>query len=254
MRGTRTASGDIQAKGELEMNDRSPRLRAAEELRQYVEKVDWSSLTYRRRQILEAFVSLASTNGYESVTMRSLGDRVGVKAPSIYRHFPNGRDEIVTEAYRWHFYRFASAVLAGVDETDNVHDYWNSLVRVHLQRQLESPENDLWDILMASDRIGGFLPPETRREYEEWLGLYERMYAAAASELGYEFRDVEKFVRVVVKVLDTANEWCKWDGTKKGLQLCVDHATTISRALLNVDLGPRATSRSKSIRSRTATG
>lgn len=222
-----------------ELDELLPRLRAAEQLRQYLDKVDWSGLTDRRRQILEAFVSLASTSGYESVTMRSVGDRVGVKAPSIYRHFPNGRDEIVTEAFRWHFYRFASAVLAGVDETINARDFWNALVRVHLQRQLESPENDLWDILMASDRIAGFLPVETREEYKEWLRLYEQMFAAAATELGYQFDDVEKFVKVVVKLLDSANGWCAWDGTKKGLQWCVDQATAISQALLAVDLGQR---------------
>jgi AcrR family transcriptional regulator len=220
-------------------DDFAPRLRAANQLRQYLEKVDWSHLTYRRQQILEAFVSLASTNGYESVTMRNLGERVGVKAPSIYRHF-QGRDEIVTEAYRWHFYRFASALLEGVDETDDVDEYWNSLIRVHLRRQLESPENDMWDILMASDRIGGFLPADARDEYNEWLGLYEQMLAAAATELGYKYDDVAKFVRVVVKILDTANEWCKWDGTQKGLELCVKQAIAISRALLNVELGPRS--------------
>jgi hypothetical protein len=120
-----------------------------------------------------------------------------------------------------------------------VHDFWNALVRVHLERQLESPENDLWDILMASDRIAGFLPPETRVEYHEWLTLYDQMYVGAATELGYEFDDVEKFARVVVKVLDSANEWCRWDGTKKGLQQCVEQATAISRALLTVDLGSR---------------
>jgi hypothetical protein len=91
---------------------------------------------------------------------------------------------------------------------------------------------------MASDRIAGFLPPETRAEYYQWLGLYERMYEAAAIELGYKFNDVAKFVKVVVKVLDTASEWCRWDGTARGLNQCVDQATAISRALLIVDLDP----------------
>jgi AcrR family transcriptional regulator len=213
----------------------SPRLRAAEALRKFLHDTDWSHLTYRRQQILEAFVSIASTKGYESVTMRSIGERVDMKAPSIYRHF-RGREEIVTEAYRWHFYRFATAVLEAADQTTDVHRFWRSLVRVHLQRQLESPENDMWDILMASDRIGGFLPAEARHEYSEWLGLYDQMFAGAALELGYQSGNVDKFVRVVVKILDTANEWCRWDGTDEGLQICVDQAIAISEALLRVDL------------------
>lgn len=214
----------------------SPRLRAAEALRVYLANTDWSGMSYRRKQILEAFVSLACSRGYESVSMRDVGQEVGVKAPSIYRHFENGRDEIVTEAFRWHFYRFASAVLDEVDATGTAEAFWDALVRVHLRRQLESPENNLWDILMASDRIAGFLPAETRAEFYQWLGLYEHMYAAAARELGYEFDEIIKFVKVVVKVLDTASEWCDWDGSPTDLQRCVAQATAISRALLAIDL------------------
>lgn len=213
------------------------RVRAAEELRRYLAKVDWADMSFRRKQILEAFVALALAKGYESVSMRDLGERVGVKAPSIYRHFQNGRDEIVTEAFRWHFYRFGSAVLGGVDATDNVEDFWNAMVRVHLRRQLESPENDLWDILMASDRLVGFLPEETRAEYYQLLGLYERMYKAAALEMGYAGDQLDTLAKLVVKVCDTASEWCRWDGTEADLDRCVRQATAISRALRVVDLG-----------------
>ncbi|KUI31698.1 hypothetical protein AU194_06860 [Mycobacterium sp. GA-2829] len=214
----------------------SPRLRAADQLRAYVEAADWSHMTYRRQQILEAFVELASTIGYQSVTMRALGERVGVKAPSIYRHFLNGRDEIVREAYRWHFYRFASAILDVVDQTRDANEYWSSLIGVHLRRQVESPENDMWDILLATDRIAGFLPDDMRDEYRAWMRLYEQMHAAVALELGCASSDVTKFVKMVVKILDTSSEWCGWDGTEEGLQTCVAQATVICRALLAVDI------------------
>lgn len=217
----------------------APRLRAAEELRAYVEAADWSHMTYRRQQILEAFVELASTIGYQSVSMRALGERVGVKAPSIYRHFVNGRDEIVLEAYRWHFYRFASAILEAVDRTSSVEDYWDGLIGVHLRRQVESPENDMWDILLASDRIGGFLPRDMRDESREWMRLYEQMHEAAVAELGYGCGDVITLVRLVVKILDTGGEWCRWDGSELGLRRCVEQAVAISRALLTVDIETR---------------
>ncbi|WP_173009955.1 TetR/AcrR family transcriptional regulator [Mycolicibacterium sp. P9-64] len=213
----------------------APRLRAADQLRTYVNTVDWSHMTYRRQQILEAFVELASTIGYESVTMRALGERVGVKAPSIYRHF-DGRDTIVAEAYRWHFYRFASALLEAVDRAGDVEEYWNALIGVHVRRQLESPENDMWDILLAGDRIAGFLPSDMRDEYRAWLRLYEQMHEAAVRELGYGSTDVGKFAKIVVKIFDTVGEWCDWDGTERGMQLCIAQAIAISRALLAVDV------------------
>lgn len=230
------AKSDRHAGAEADDASRmSPRLRAADRLRAYVQEVDWSHMTYRRQQILEAFVELASTIGYESVTMRALGERVGVKAPSIYRHF-DGRDTIVAEAYRWHFYRFAAALLEAVDEAGDVDEYWNALIGVHVRRQLESPENDMWDILLAGDRIAGFLPEDMRDEYRSWLRLYEQMHQAAVREIGYRSTDVEKFAKVVVKICDTAGEWCKWDGSEYGMQRCVAQAVAISRALLVVDV------------------
>lgn len=216
-----------------------PRLVAADQLRAHLDQVDWSHLTYRRQQILEAFVELASTIGYQSVTMRAVGERVGVKAPSIYRHFVNGRDEIVLEAYRWHFYRFAKALLEAVDETNDADEYWNSLIGVHLSRQLESPENDMWDILLASDRIGGFLPGDMRDESREWMRLYEHLHAAVVGELGCASTDITKFVKLVVKICDTAGEWCRWDGTQKSLKACVDQAIAISHTLLAIDVDRR---------------
>lgn len=214
----------------------APRARAAEELRHYLEKLDWSGVTPGRRRILEAFIELASVEGYSSVSMRSLGRKVNMKAPSIYSHFPGGRDEVVAEAFRWHFSRFSAAILDAVDGTDNPSDFWDAMVRVHLRRQLQSRENDSWDVLRALDRLNPFLQAETRAEVDEWVGLYERMYAAAARELGYDYDEVEKMARVVVKILDSANEWCDWNGEEQGLDVCVDQAVIITRSLLSVDL------------------
>jgi hypothetical protein len=67
----------------------------------------------------------------------------------------------VTDAFRWYFDRFASAILEGAND---VHGFGNSLVRAHLQRQLESPENHRGYFFMASDRVAGFVPSETRTE------------------------------------------------------------------------------------------
>ncbi|MEV8569731.1 TetR/AcrR family transcriptional regulator [Streptomyces sp. NPDC051322] len=211
-------------------------MRATEELRHYLEKLDWSGLTPGRRRILEAFIELASVEGYSSVSMRSLAKKVSMKPPSLYSHFSGGRDEVVAEAFRWHFSRFSSAVLAAVDGTDSPSDFWCAMVRVHLQRQLQSRENDAWDMLRALDRMNPFLEPETRAEVDQWVGLYERMYAAAARELGYEYDDVEKMVRVVMKILDSANGWCGWNGDEEHLEVCVDQAVAITRSLLSVDL------------------
>ena len=103
------------------------------------------------------------------------------------------------------------------------------MVRVHLTRQLSLPESDLWDILVAMDRIGGFLPSEIRSEIDHWLQLFPRMYEAAAHEMGY--RNCDTAVHVVVAVLDSASSWCKRPGDHD-LESQVRRATAITHALL----------------------
>ena len=43
-------------------------------------------------------------------------------------------------------------------------DYWAALVRFHLAQQFQRPEADLWDLLVATDRVARFLSDEIRDE------------------------------------------------------------------------------------------
>ncbi|QDQ11262.1 TetR/AcrR family transcriptional regulator [Streptomyces spectabilis] len=46
-------------------------------------------LTTRAREIVTAARALVEEAGPEALTMRSLADRLGIKAPSLYKHFPD---------------------------------------------------------------------------------------------------------------------------------------------------------------------
>lgn len=46
-------------------------------------------LTPRARQIVAAARELLEDNGVDRLSMRSLGERLGMKAPSLYKHFPS---------------------------------------------------------------------------------------------------------------------------------------------------------------------
>ena len=43
----------------------------------------------RQRQIVDAAWRLLGTEGRDALTMRRLADELGIKAPSLYKHFPN---------------------------------------------------------------------------------------------------------------------------------------------------------------------
>jgi AcrR family transcriptional regulator len=48
-----------------------------------------ASLSGRAAQIVEAARELIEVGGADAMTMRSLADRLGIRAPSLYKHFPD---------------------------------------------------------------------------------------------------------------------------------------------------------------------
>jgi AcrR family transcriptional regulator len=54
----------------------------------------------RREAILRAAMTLIGEVGYDRATVEAIAHRAGVSKPTIYRRWPNGKEEIVVEALR----------------------------------------------------------------------------------------------------------------------------------------------------------
>ncbi|MFK0008211.1 TetR/AcrR family transcriptional regulator [Paenarthrobacter sp. NPDC090520] len=194
---------------------------------------NWTGQRAGRQNILEAFLELAIANGFNSVSMRTIANAVNIKPPSLYSHFPDGRDEIVAESLRWHFHRFGVALLEAVAPADNAEEFWDAMVKLHFTRQVRLPESNLWDLLVATDRMAGVLPKDLRAQVDDWVTLHEEMYIAAARDMGCP--DAEEHVRVVMTLLEGATRWAPADCDDAELDVLADRAVTLSRAILAVD-------------------
>ncbi|KRF24397.1 TetR/AcrR family transcriptional regulator [Phycicoccus sp. Soil803] len=203
------------------------RLDALERLREHLEQFDWSSQTPSRRAALEAFLRLSNVNGFGAVTMRALASELKIKAPSLYAHFPNGRDEIVAESLRWHFSKFGYAVIAKVEVTETAREFWEAMVREHLIRQVMLPESNLWDILVATDKIVRFLPPGLHAEVDRWVTHYEDLYRACAADMGMH-ETTDEHIHLVLTVIEGAGRWCDVET----LPHAVDRATQVAYTLI----------------------
>lgn len=217
------------------MSERAQRLEALEVMRNEIATFDWTNQTDGRRLILEAFLRIATSAGYSAVTMRALGRQVNVKAPSLYSHFPGGRDEVVSEALRWHFYQFATGTIQAVEPTTDAIDFWRALVDQHVRRQLQTPENDMFDLMLATDRISGFLPPEIRKDISHLVDLNADLFKGAALDMGYQ-GDVDQTVAIVLTVLDGVGAWSRWNGDVTALDGIVEAAIRTSLATLEAHL------------------
>jgi AcrR family transcriptional regulator len=54
----------------------------------------------RRQAILEAAMALTAEVGYDRMTIDAIAARAGVSKPTLYRHWPHGKPELIADAIR----------------------------------------------------------------------------------------------------------------------------------------------------------
>lgn len=222
------------------MPETAQRVQALDVLRKEIATFDWSRLTDGKRLILDAFLRIVTTEGYAAVTMRGLARHVNMKAGSLYSHFPGGREEVVNAALRWHFYQFAKETIAAVESTTDALAFWTTLVDRHVRRQLQDPENDMFDLILATDRITQFLPAETRQDIDHLVDLNAALFKGAALDMGYH-GDVDLAVSIVIATLDGVSSWSHWTGDPDEVDRISDAAIRTSRSTLEAHLLSSAT-------------
>lgn len=117
---------------------------------------------YRRQEILEKAIQLFSEKGFTTTTMRMLAGEVGIKAASVYNHFPS-KEAIVDEI-----------VDSGNRSPDMVKNYYENLTGYTPKDRLRETitywlklgeENE--DIVIIFLREPGLLSPERSRQFAD---------------------------------------------------------------------------------------
>ncbi|MBN9003324.1 MAG: TetR/AcrR family transcriptional regulator, partial [Rhizobiales bacterium] len=125
------------------------------------------------RQILNATAWLLRHRGYEATTTRAIAERVGIKAGSIYHHFPS-KDTIVERVINEGVLVVNKAVTSALDALPNKatpRDRLQAAIKAHLLSSLEHS-----DYTSASIRAFAFLPPELRRTCRVERRRYEDIW------------------------------------------------------------------------------
>ena len=162
------------------------------------------------RAILGATARLLRQRGYEATTLRGIAEQVGIKAASIYHHYPS-KDAVVAavvnEGVRFVHDAVVTALAAckGSGPRDRV----QTAVRAHLLASLEHS-----DYTSASIRAFAFLPPgvraqctAARRDYEAiWRDL---IAAAAAARLIAPGVSPDAVRLLLLGAVNWAGEWYK---------------------------------------------
>jgi len=123
-------------------------------------------LPLTRERVLRAAVELADTRGIDSLTMRNLGQELGVEAMSLYNHVANKQavlDGIVEVV--------VGEVIAAVDEIEPLTDAagWKDVMRARILAAREVLLRHRWAPDVLESRTD--LPPSLVPYYDSVLGL-----------------------------------------------------------------------------------
>ena len=159
-----------------------------------------------KARILEAALDILAADGYEGLTMRRLGQKIGASATKIYLYFVN-KDEVylsvVIEGYR----QLCDALRQAMDGVNGGETRFDTFLHTYLEFAWAHPTfyevMALKQIPMQADYVGTPMEAVARRKYEagmEVFNLTREVMEDYLREKGYAFpmaRDVAAFSIIV---------------------------------------------------------
>ncbi|MGQ9863141.1 MAG: TetR/AcrR family transcriptional regulator [Bacteroidia bacterium] len=124
----------------------------------------------RPRQILQAATQLFAEKGYPQVSMRQLGQAVGIKSATLYHHFPS--KEALLQALTDHVaQRFFAALEPLTQKPKETSVLLEEMIICHTETLLEDPAQAT--IFLREWR---YLPQPAKTHYENRQKAYEQLF------------------------------------------------------------------------------
>lgn len=159
-----------------------------------------------KARILDAALEILAADGYEGLTMRRLGQKIGASATKIYLYFVN-KDEVylsvVIEGYR----QLCDSLRRAMKHASDGEAQFDIFLRTYLKFAWSHPA--FYEVMalkknpMQADYIGTEMEPVARQKYEagmEVFNLTRQVMERYLEEKGYAFpmpRDVAAFSIIV---------------------------------------------------------
>ena len=132
-----------------------------------------------RQQVLDTAAALFRDKGYAATTMREVAERCGIRAASLYYHFP-AKDEILAEVFDYGVRRVSDAVRAAVERlpaSASSHDKVRAAIVAHLESFFV-----YGDYTATNIRVFRQAPGHVQRRNRRLRDRYERYWQTLLQE------------------------------------------------------------------------
>lgn len=137
----------------------------------------------RHEEILDAALELFATIGYRATTMAQIGDRIGIRGPSLYKHVTS-KQEMLVAIMAGMMEELLRRQGAALDAGGDVRERLERITAVHVQYHAEHR----YEAFVGHREIDNLEEPERSRILE-----LRREYESHFRELVQEGRELEVF-------------------------------------------------------------
>lgn len=199
----------------------------------HLRSVESSDEEATRSRIIDVAIEMFTGRGYAGTPMRAIASGVGIKAASIYAHFPSGKEELLKAALQEILDEFLAFVVAPLTVDMPVDAQLRTILERHVVWQLTQEQKaPAWDAAIRQFGIAGVLSEDDIASIRAQQELYHD-YVTCLVRCQTESRAREKALAVVA-LCDQSPFWSLDDGG--GEQSAADVAELVwdfTRAILH---------------------
>jgi AcrR family transcriptional regulator len=180
------------------------------------------------RRILEAASRLFYERGYHATTMRDLASDVGVKAASLYNHFP-GKQDILVRLCLDGMREFYDGALGCIEGLSDIRDRMRALIVWQVMAETRDPYAS-----RVSDEQMNALNPKSRKELIKLRKAFERLISDLLDEgqaMGVWQMPNQRIVCLGIISICKVDSWYAKSGPLTPEQIGDIYATFVLRAL-----------------------
>ncbi|HLS29260.1 MAG TPA: TetR/AcrR family transcriptional regulator [Flavobacteriaceae bacterium] len=159
----------------------------------------------RKSQIIQTAAKLFREHGYNSVSMRDLADKLGIKAASLYNHIKS-KEEILAEIIMDLAFDFTKHIDAVEQKEISIIDKLKEIIQMHVQTTIYKT-----DSLACMNKEWKHLGEEKQEIFLELRGKYEakflQMIKRGIEKGELDMKNAEITVFSILSTLRTLYHW-----------------------------------------------
>lgn len=158
-------------------------------------------------RILTSAVELFASRGLQATSMRDIAAAVGIKAASIYAHFPS-KEALLGEAMKWVQDDIVYFVTEALDPAQSEIEQLKTIITRHAMYQIKNPDIlDAWHVIVDVDRVEKFLPDEVRDGLAAQRQLYHDLQETLVVKLFPELDNIGDRLRAIRVLCGRVGLW-----------------------------------------------